>query len=96
MTSPTARRPALPSPKPSRRRNPADEAERFGIAVLRPERDSHVSPSELRDAYVDWCRRADKEPLPIEDIAPALGKLFRKAGIDFEQGSAIGVAIRQQ
>jgi hypothetical protein len=96
MPSKVERRPALPSPRSSKRRNPSDEAERFGVAMLRPDRYSRLSPNDIREAYVDWCRSADKEPLPVEDIAPALGKLFRKAGIDFEQGAAIGVAIRQQ
>lgn len=84
-------RPLLSAPHPSRRRNPADEAERFGVAMLRPDKDSRLSPSELRAAYVNWCERTEKEPLPIENIAPALGRLFRKAGIDVVDGCEAGL-----
>lgn len=84
----------LPSPK-AKRRNPDDEAEQFGVAVLRPGKEGRVSPRDLRAAYVDWCEKTDKEPLPIEDIAPALGKLFRNAGIEMQNGHAVGVKISQ-
>jgi len=84
----------LPSPK-AKRRNPDDEAEQFGVAVLRPGKEGRVSPRDLRAAYVGWCEKTDKEPLPIEDIAPALGKLFRNAGIEMQNGHAVGVKISQ-
>lgn len=82
----------LPSPK-AKRRDPDDEAEQFGIAMVRPGKDGRVSPRDLRAAYVGWCEKNDKEPLPIEDIAPALGKLFRNAGIEMQNGHAVGVTI---
>ena len=64
------------------------------MAMLRPARDSRLSPSDLRGAYIDWCAEIGIEPLEMNEIAPALGKLFRKAGIGFEAGRAIGVAVR--
>lgn len=86
--------PRLSSPK-ARRRNPDDEAEQFGVAMLRPGKEGRVSPRDLRAAYVGWCEKTDKEPLPIEEIAPALGKLFRNAGIEMQNGHAVGVKISQ-
>lgn len=87
-------RPRLPSPKLAKDRNPAAEAERFGLAMLRPAENGCLSPADIRAAYVDWCQRSGKEPLAIEVIAPALGKLFRSARIPFENGVAVGVAVR--
>lgn len=87
-------RPRLPSPESAKDRDPVAEAERFGVAMLRPAGNGRLTPGDLRSAYVDWCQRSGKEPLAIEAIAPALGKLFRKAGITFENGVAVGVAIR--
>ena len=84
----------LPSkPKP---RNPDDEAELFGMAMVRPGNGCRLSPSDLRAAYVDWCQNTDKEPLPIAEIAPALGKLFRNAGIEIQDGHAVGVRISRK
>ena len=64
--------------------------------MLRPANDSRLSPSDLRGAYIDWCAEMGFDPLQINLIAPALGKLFRKAGIGFEAGRAVGVAVRVQ
>lgn len=89
------RKPLLLSSKP-KSRNPDDEAEQFGVAMVRPGQGCSLSPSDLRAAYEGWCQKTDKEPLPIEDIAPALGKLFRTAGIKIVDGCAIGVAIRTE
>ena len=85
----------LPAPVSRKRRGPATEAERFGLAMLRPEPNAKLAPGDLRAAYVEWCRQNGSDPLPIKDIAPALGKLFRKAGIDIADGAAVGVAIKQ-
>ena len=68
---------------------------RFGLAMLRPEPNAKLAPGDLRAAYIGWCRENGSDPLPIKDIAPALGKLFRKAGIDIADGSAVGVTIKQ-
>jgi hypothetical protein len=76
------------------KRNAMAEAERFGVAMLRPDRDARLSPGELRSAYLEWCQAVDLDPLPINEIAPALGKLFRKSGIESSAGYAVGVAIR--
>jgi len=88
-------KPLLLSSKP-KPRNPDNEAEQFGVAMVRPGNGGRLSPSDLRAAYEGWCQKTKKEPLPIEDIAPALGKLFRNAGIKIENGCAIGVAIRTE
>lgn len=87
-------RPRLQSPKLAKDRDPATEAERFGLAMLRPAENSRLSPADIRAAYVEWCQRSGKEPLAVEIIAPALGKLFRSARIRFENGVAVGVAVR--
>lgn len=75
-------------------RDALGEAERFGLDMLRPERDARLLPGELRAAYLDWCLASSIEPLPMSKIAPALGMLFRKAGITVEEGAAIGVALK--
>ena len=72
------------------------EAERFGVAMLRPESNSRLSPSDVRAAYLGWCEATVLDPLPIGDIAPALGKLFRTAGIELRDGAAIGVAVTRR
>jgi len=87
-------RPRLPSPKLAKDRDPATEAERFGLAMVRPAENGRLSPADLREAYVAWCQRSGNEPLAVEIIAPALGKLFRSARISFENGFAVGVTIR--
>lgn len=86
-------KPLLLSPRPSKRRNPAEEAEQFGLARLRPDRNNRLSPAELRAAYIGWCGEIERDPLPIEKIAPELGKLFRRAGIEVANGYAVGVTI---
>ena len=75
-------------------RDATAEAERFGVAMLRPESNSRLSPADLRSAYLDWCQATGLDPLPIGDIAPALGKLFRRAGIEVTDGAAVGVALK--
>lgn len=82
---------AFPAPDP--KRDPDIEAETFGVAVLRPQREAKLSPSELREAYLTWCMAVGHGPLPSEQIAPALGRLFRRAGIPAEGGLALGVAV---
>lgn len=77
-------------------RSPDDEAEQFGVAMVRPGNGCRLSPSDLRAAYEGWCRKIDKEPLPIAEIAPALGKLFRNAGIEIQNGYAVGVKISEK
>ena len=76
------------------KRDAMAEAGRFGVAMLRPDPEARMSPGELRGAYLDWCQAADLDPLPINEIAPALGKLFRKSGIEASDGYAVGVAIK--
>ena len=71
------------------------EAEKFGLAMLRPDDTARLSPGGLRAAYLAWCETDGRDPLPIGQIAPALGKLFRKAGIEVIDGAAVGVAIKQ-
>ena len=61
--------------------------------MLRPEPSARLTPGDLRAAYIEWCRQSGDDPLPIEDIAPALGKLFRNAGIGIADGVAVGVGI---
>ncbi len=85
----------LPAPISRKRRNPATEAERFGVAMLRPDPNAKLTTSDLRSAYIEWCEQRGADPLPIQDIAPALGKLFRKAGIAIVDGDALGVAIER-
>lgn len=75
-------------------RNALAEAERFGIAMLRPSNGARLLPADLRAAYLGWCAVADLEPLPISEIAPALGSLFRRSGIEVSDGVAIGVAVK--
>lgn len=89
-------KPLLPSPRPSKRRNPAEEAEQFGLARLRPDGNNRLSPAELRAAYIGWCGEIERDPLPIEKIAPELGKLFRRAGIAVDNGFAVGVTTRDR
>lgn len=71
------------------------EAERFGIAMLRPDRDARLSASDLRAAYLNWCDATGIQPLPIGEIATALGKLFRKSGIVVDDGAALGVVVKR-
>lgn len=78
------------------KRDAMAEAERFGIAMLRPDQNARLSPGDLRAAYLDWCEATGSQPLPIEAIAPALGKLFRKSGIVVNEGAAIGVAVKRR
>jgi hypothetical protein len=84
----------LPSPRSVKLRSPDAEAEKFGVAMIRPAERTRLSPSDIRGAYIGWCAEIGIEPLPMNEIAPALGKLFRSAGIEIENGYAIGVAIR--
>lgn len=86
----------LPPPLPSKRGDPAQEAEQFGLARLRPDRNNRLSPAELRAAYIGWCGEIERDPLPIEKIAPELGKLFRRAGIEVDNGFAVGVSIQHR
>ncbi len=94
LATPIEREPRPLLSAPTVKRDAMAEAERFGIAMLRPDRDARLAPGDLRGAYLEWCQAADLEPLPINEIAPALGKLLRKAGIEARDGSAIGVAIK--
>jgi hypothetical protein len=87
-------KPMLPSPQSRKRRNPDDEAEKFGVAMIRPDEQTRLSPGDIRGAYIDWCAEIGLEPLPMNEIAPALGKLFRSVGIDIENGYAVGVKIK--
>ena len=77
------------------RRDAMAEAERFGIAMLRPDRDARLSASDLRAAYLNWCDATGIQPLPIGEIATALGKLFRKSGIVVDDGAALGVVVKR-
>jgi hypothetical protein len=89
-------RSVLPAPK-APMREAAIEAERFGVAMLRPAKGARLSPGELRAAYIGWCDANGAEPLPMSEIAPALGALFRKAGIAIgADGVAVGVKINTQ
>jgi hypothetical protein len=83
------------STRAPRRTNPATEAERFVLAMLRPTPNARLTPGDLRSAYIDWCEQMGTDPLPIQDFAPALGKMFRKAGIAIVDGNAFGVAIER-
>jgi hypothetical protein len=76
-------------------RNPATEADRFGLARLRPDPDARLTPGDLRSGYIEWCEQRGVDPLPIQEIAPALGKMFRKAGIAIVDGAAVGVTIER-
>ena len=87
-------KPMLPSPRSVKRRSPDDEAEKFGVAMIRPAEQTRLSPSDIRGAYIDWCAEIGMEPLPMKEIAPALGKLFRSAGIEIQNGYAWGVKIK--
>lgn len=88
-------RSALPAPKAAGR-SAATEAERFGVAMLRPDENASVSPRELEAAYRAWCVTCGLEPLPRTEIAPALGRMFRGVGLEIEaDGSARGVAVRR-
>lgn len=87
-------RPLLPAPRANKSRNPFDEAERFGMAMLRPEKDNRLPTDNLPAAYFGWCDETGRDPLPLSEIGPALGQLFRTAGIKIENGCAVGVAVR--
>ena len=63
------------TPNRTRRRSASSEAERFGVAMLRPATGARLSPAELRAAYLEWCAHSRIQPLPISEIAPALGAL---------------------
>ena len=76
------------------KRDATAEAERFGIGMLKPDPKARLSPGDLRGAYLEWCQAAGLDPLPMNEIALALGNLFRKAGIEARDGSVIGVAIK--
>ena len=80
----------------SAKRDPTDEAERFGLATFQPSKGATLSPSEIRAAYLLWCQSNVLDPLPTQKIAPALGSLFRGAGIEVVDGQAIGVAIKSE
>lgn len=92
--SDTAQVATVPTRTERKARNAAAEAERFGLAMLRPAADGRLSPGDLRAAYLRWCADADHHPLPIGEIAPALGMLFKKSGIEVTDGVAVGVAIK--
>lgn len=83
----------LPRPIQTETRNPSREAERFGLASLRPTSNGRLTHQDLQTAYLSWCRSAAIEPLPPNEIAPALGKMFRTAGIKVLDGEAVGVAL---
>ena len=62
--------------------------------MLRPDKDARLLPGDLRSAYVEWCAAADREPLPVTEIAPALGQLLKMGRIELVDGAAVGVAVR--
>lgn len=84
---------AVPEAVSDQKRNPKIEAERFGVAMLRPAPGSELSPGDIRTAYLEWCQAVGHVPMPTEQIAPALGRMFRNAGIETVNGLAVGVAV---
>lgn len=83
----------LPEPQ-TLKRDAAEEAGRFGVARLHPKPNGQMTQRDLRLAYLDWCEEIGVEPLPTSEIAPALGKLFRKAGIKVRDGMALNIALK--
>lgn len=66
-------------------RDPMAEADAFARAMFRPAPSGRVGIAEIRQAYHLWCRARGFQPLPSQEIGPALAQLFASVGL-FREG----------
>lgn len=72
---------------------PTEHAAQFAVEALR--KGGWLEVIRLHDAYRIWCTQNALQPLPDEQIVPALAHLFKKAGIVLakRQGRLVAVGI---